>query len=410
MQIVAERGQPQAIRCDNGPELTSRHFLAWCVERQIELVHIQPGKPTQNARVESFHGRLRDECLTVSWFQNLFDARRKIAAWQNGVQRRASAQQLGIQNPEGVCERRPRASTQLSEGQGTQTPSLAPRAPPSRLKPEMEQQKVVVFLRERKQGAGQADGHVATIDTNTITYDANGNKVEENVGGTIHEYVSAFGVTAQMTGTAENATNVDLPGGVQAIYSGGMLKRFRYPDWQGTIRAESNSSTRVFTESLAFAPFGERYAVMGAPFNVDSFTGKPDQIVSDEYDFPAREEHGGQGRWISPDPMRGTGNKYVYADNNPLSKVDVYGLYSILVNGLEVGYQEGLVFPFDTAESHPPQSSQTGGQTTTQPSSGNSSSSSTQTPADQQSAQAKRATSRANRYSNPKSSLSGRSF
>src|SRR6266481_3318219 len=45
-QIVAERGQPQAIRCDNGPELTSRHFLAWCVERHIELVHIQPGKPT----------------------------------------------------------------------------------------------------------------------------------------------------------------------------------------------------------------------------------------------------------------------------------------------------------------------------------------------------------------------------
>src|SRR2546422_9794222 len=80
--IVAERGQPLAIRCDNGPELTSRHFLAWCVERQIELVHIQPGKPTQNAHVESFHGRLREECLTVSWFQNLFDARRKIAALQ----------------------------------------------------------------------------------------------------------------------------------------------------------------------------------------------------------------------------------------------------------------------------------------------------------------------------------------
>ena len=48
-QIVDERGVPQAIRCDNGPELTSRHFLAWCVERQIELIHIQPGKPTQNA-------------------------------------------------------------------------------------------------------------------------------------------------------------------------------------------------------------------------------------------------------------------------------------------------------------------------------------------------------------------------
>ena len=80
--IVSERGLPQAIRCDNGPELTSRHFLAWCVERQIELVHIQPGKPTQNAYVESFHGRLREECLNVSWFQNLFDVRRKIAAWR----------------------------------------------------------------------------------------------------------------------------------------------------------------------------------------------------------------------------------------------------------------------------------------------------------------------------------------
>src|SRR5580698_2989294 len=60
--IVAERGRPQAIRCDNGPELTSRHFLAWCVERKIELVHIQPGKATQHARAERSHGRLRDEC------------------------------------------------------------------------------------------------------------------------------------------------------------------------------------------------------------------------------------------------------------------------------------------------------------------------------------------------------------
>jgi putative transposase len=81
-QIITEGGRPEAIRCDNGPELTSRHFLAWCVERQIELVHIQPGKPTQNARIESFNGRLREECLNLSWFQNLFDARRKIAAWR----------------------------------------------------------------------------------------------------------------------------------------------------------------------------------------------------------------------------------------------------------------------------------------------------------------------------------------
>lgn len=60
--MIAERGVPQAIRSDNGPEFTSRHFLAWCAERKIELVHIEPGKPVQNAHVESFHGKLRDEC------------------------------------------------------------------------------------------------------------------------------------------------------------------------------------------------------------------------------------------------------------------------------------------------------------------------------------------------------------
>ncbi|MGE5110016.1 MAG: integrase core domain-containing protein [Acidobacteriaceae bacterium] len=65
-----------------GPEVSSRHYLAWCIERRIDAVHIQPGKPTQNAHVESFHGRLRDECLNVSWFWNLFDARNKIAAWR----------------------------------------------------------------------------------------------------------------------------------------------------------------------------------------------------------------------------------------------------------------------------------------------------------------------------------------
>ena len=95
-------GSRRAIRCDNGPELTSRHFLAWGIEWKIDLVHIQPGKPTQNAQVESFNGRLREECLNMSWFWNLFDARRKIAAWRIDTTR-ASAQQLGLQNAERVC-------------------------------------------------------------------------------------------------------------------------------------------------------------------------------------------------------------------------------------------------------------------------------------------------------------------
>lgn len=79
---LARRAWPQRIRCDNGPELTSRHFLAWCMERQIDLRHIQPGRPMQNGHVESFHGKLRDECLNTSWFRNLFEARRRITAWK----------------------------------------------------------------------------------------------------------------------------------------------------------------------------------------------------------------------------------------------------------------------------------------------------------------------------------------
>ena len=82
-ELIALYGKPESIRLDNGPEFTSRHFLAWARERGIELVHIAPGKPVQNALVESFNGRLRDECLNVNWFANLLDARRKIGAWRD---------------------------------------------------------------------------------------------------------------------------------------------------------------------------------------------------------------------------------------------------------------------------------------------------------------------------------------
>src|SRR5437588_12488546 len=142
--IVAERGVPQAIRCDNRPELTSQHFLAWCVERQIELVHIQPGKPTQNARIESFHGRLREECLNVSWFQNLFDARRKIAAWRKEYNEERPRSSLGYRTPEqfaGQAESFYRAEL----GQEASNAGPWPR-PPSPLKSEMEQMELVVFL------------------------------------------------------------------------------------------------------------------------------------------------------------------------------------------------------------------------------------------------------------------------
>jgi putative transposase len=98
-EIIAMRGRPVAIRCDNGPELTSRHFLAWALEWKIDLRHIQPGKPTQNGHAESFHGRLREECLRISWFTNLFDARRKVTNWKTEYNEERPHSSLGYRTP-----------------------------------------------------------------------------------------------------------------------------------------------------------------------------------------------------------------------------------------------------------------------------------------------------------------------
>ena len=81
-RLIAERGTPLSVRSDNGPEFTSRRMLSWAEERKISLVHIQPGRPMQNGHVESFHGRLRDECLNASWFRTLNDVRQTLEAWR----------------------------------------------------------------------------------------------------------------------------------------------------------------------------------------------------------------------------------------------------------------------------------------------------------------------------------------
>jgi putative transposase len=81
-RIVSERGLPEAIVLDNGPEFRGRALAAWSEERGVRLEFIQPGKPAQNAFAESFNGRLRDECLNANWFTSLSDARRKIEDWR----------------------------------------------------------------------------------------------------------------------------------------------------------------------------------------------------------------------------------------------------------------------------------------------------------------------------------------
>lgn len=80
--IIARRGKPKTIVSDNGTELTSMAVLKWCQDRRIEWHYIAPGKPTQNAFVESFNGSFRDECLNETLFSSLTDARHHINHWK----------------------------------------------------------------------------------------------------------------------------------------------------------------------------------------------------------------------------------------------------------------------------------------------------------------------------------------
>ena len=81
-RITMERRTPKTIRVDNGPEFVSKVLDQWAYRNGVKLDFSRPGKPTDNAYVESFNGSLRDECLNVNWFLSLEDARGKIEAWR----------------------------------------------------------------------------------------------------------------------------------------------------------------------------------------------------------------------------------------------------------------------------------------------------------------------------------------
>jgi putative transposase len=80
--VIEKRGQPRTIQVDNGTEFTSKHFDAWAYCRGIEVDFIRPGKPIDNAHIESFNGRLRDECLNARWFESVHDARQALQPWR----------------------------------------------------------------------------------------------------------------------------------------------------------------------------------------------------------------------------------------------------------------------------------------------------------------------------------------
>jgi putative transposase len=80
--IARLRGAPQSIKTDNGSEFISKVMDKWAYERGVQIDFSRPGKPTDNAMVESFNGRLRQECLNEHWFMSLADAQGKIETWR----------------------------------------------------------------------------------------------------------------------------------------------------------------------------------------------------------------------------------------------------------------------------------------------------------------------------------------
>jgi putative transposase len=81
-KVIALRGAPASITVDNGTEFTSKALDLWAYRNGVHLDFIRPGKPVENGYIESFNGRLRDECLNVEVFFNLADARRKLHLWR----------------------------------------------------------------------------------------------------------------------------------------------------------------------------------------------------------------------------------------------------------------------------------------------------------------------------------------
>ena len=81
-QLAVTRGLPRILRTDNGPEFCSRAMLTWAHARGVTLRLIEPGKPNQNAFIESFNGRLRDECLNEHWFTSVAHAKALIETWR----------------------------------------------------------------------------------------------------------------------------------------------------------------------------------------------------------------------------------------------------------------------------------------------------------------------------------------
>lgn len=101
LERLKERGRvPEGIVCDNGPEFSGQALDQWAFENGVRLHFITPGKPSENAYVESFNGKFRDECLNEHWFATVPEARRVIEAWRVDYNQARPHSALGYRTPE----------------------------------------------------------------------------------------------------------------------------------------------------------------------------------------------------------------------------------------------------------------------------------------------------------------------
>lgn len=93
-------GLPKAIKVDNGPEFISKELDLWAYSNKVELDYSRTGKPTYNAFIESFNGKVRQECLDQHWFLSLSDAKLKLDSWRDDYNRNRPHSSIGYQSPE----------------------------------------------------------------------------------------------------------------------------------------------------------------------------------------------------------------------------------------------------------------------------------------------------------------------
>ncbi|WP_221773466.1 integrase core domain-containing protein [Ruficoccus amylovorans] len=98
-ELISAYGSPEHIRSDNGSELIEKSLRSWYADEGIKTLYIEPGSPWQNGYIESFNGRLRDECLNREWFYTLTEARVVIEDWRWKYNNIRPHRSLGLLTP-----------------------------------------------------------------------------------------------------------------------------------------------------------------------------------------------------------------------------------------------------------------------------------------------------------------------